>query len=125
MNPTSIIESAKENVAAGRSRAVLVLNHGQDLVQSGTQTLRSAKDVLLGAGNEIKEVIVRTKDELRATLQEGRERLHHKIANIATPTRKEAAAERKMKVKAKKQRKRDAEEVSEGPDAGPASTLPA
>ncbi|TDU23324.1 hypothetical protein DFR24_4850 [Panacagrimonas perspica] len=124
MNPTSIIESAKENVAAGRSKVTLVLSHGQDLVQSGTQTLHCAKDVLLGAGHDIKKVVVRTKDELRRTLQEGRERLHHKLTNIATPTRKEAAAARKVDVKAKKQRKRDAE-VNEGPDVDPASPLPA
>jgi uncharacterized phage infection (PIP) family protein YhgE len=123
MNPTSLFESAKQGVATGRSKAILVLNHGQDLVQSGTQTLHSARDVLLGAGLEIKKVIVRTQDELRSTLAEGRERLRHKLANIATPTRKEEAAARKMRVKAKKQRKRDADEGSDAPGADPVAPM--
>lgn len=108
MNPKSIVESVKEGVAEARSKVEMVAAHSQDVVKTGAQTLHAAKGVVVEAGREAAQLAVKTKDELKRTLKEGASQLGEKMARIATPTRREEAAARKLEVKAKKQRKREA-----------------
>jgi len=119
MTPSTLLETVKQNVVSAQSAAGMVIHHGQDLVKTGVDTLRTAQDVLAGARRDVTQVVVRTRDELLATFKEGRGRLSYKLSHLATPTRKEQAEARKEAVKAKKQRKRrDAGSVDENAGAG-------
>ena len=120
MTPSTIIESVRTNVISARAKAGLVATHGQDLLRTGVQTLRDARDVITSAGREVQDVAARAREELWTTLQTGRDQIGHKFTHLATPTRKEEAEARKLEVKARKQRKRaaaqqDAEEETQVP----------
>lgn len=107
MTPSTLIESVKHNLSTAQATAGMVVTHGQDLVKTGVDTLRSAQDVLAGARRDVASVVVRTRDELLTTFKEGREQIGYQLSHLATPTRKEQAQARKAEVKARKQRKRD------------------
>lgn len=99
MAADSLLGNVKEKVE-------LVRAHAPGVLQSGVETLRAAQQVVAGAGREAGEMLDRTKDQLKQTLRDGASRIGQKLANIATPTRKEVAEARKEEVKAKKRSKR-------------------
>lgn len=108
MNPKSLVESVKEGVSEARSKVEMVTAHGQEVVKTGAKTLHAAKEVVIEGAREAVQVATRTKDELKRTLKEGATQVGEKLSRLATPTRKEQAAARKVEIKAKKERKRTA-----------------
>jgi hypothetical protein len=116
MTAGKIVETVKDAVAEARSKAGLVGAHGKDVLETGAQTLHAAREVVAEAGRQAAQVVTQTRDELKRTLREGAAQIGDKLARIATPTRKEQAAAHKAEVKAKKQRKRAAQD-----DAPPAA----
>lgn len=108
---------------AAQATAGIIVTHGQDLIQTGVETLRTAASVLAGARRELHVVAVRTRGELRTTFLDGQLQLKHKLSHLAVPTRKEQAAAHKADVKAKKLRKRSekAHENTDGPADGQAA----
>ena len=89
-----------------KDKVELVKAHAPGVVQTGVETLKAAQEVVKGARREAGEVFDRTKDQLKQTFKDGASRIGQKLANIATPTHKEAAEARKEEVKAKKRAKR-------------------
>jgi hypothetical protein len=120
MKAEALLTSVHDRVSAAQSKASLVASHSKDLLITGLDTAQAVKGVLANAAHEAFAVASRTKEELKATLRQGREKVSHKLANLTTPTRMEQAAARKLEVKARKQRKREAER-SEPSSAEPAS----
>jgi hypothetical protein len=116
MKSTEVIETVKSNLADAKSKGGMIVAHGQDIVHTGVETLKAAKDVVVGAGREALDVATRAKDELKRTLTEGASQVGHKVSHLATPTHKEEAAARKAEVKAKKQRKRSETEAPASED---------
>lgn len=102
-----------------KDKVELVKAHAPDVVKTGVDTLRAAQEVVAGARREAGLVLEKTKDGLRRTLKEGADKIGQKLANIATPTRKEQAEARKEEVKAKKRAKR-----SEAAEAAPQAAAP-
>lgn len=118
MTTPTLLDSLKHNVRTAQATAGIVVNHSQDLVHTGIETLGSAKDVLADAQRDVRSVVSRASAELRSTFKEGREKLSYKLRHLDTPTRKEAAEARKLEVRAKKRHKSQKTDV----DTGPAST---
>ena len=87
--------------------AKTLVNHGQEVVKAGVETLSAAKNVVADAGRETAEVLSRKKEELKQTLKDGAAQVGEKLARIAQPTRKEQALARKAEVKAKKRAKQE------------------
>jgi hypothetical protein len=78
-----------------KDKVELVKAHAPDVLKTGVDTIREARQVL-----------DRTKDELKKTLKQGAEKIGHQLANLATPTRKEQAEAKKEEVKEKKRARR-------------------
>jgi hypothetical protein len=106
MNANQITETVKGAVAGARSRAELIGSHGRQVVQTGTETLQAAREVVVNGGHQAVDVLAQTRDELRRTLKDGAARIGHQLSHLATPTHKEEAVARKEAVKDKKQRRR-------------------
>lgn len=106
MDTSKIVETVKGAVSGAKDKVELIKAHGQDVIQTGAQTLQAAKGVVVEGGQETAKVLTHTKEELQRTLKEGADKLGHKLSHLATPTRKEQAEAHKAEVKEKKQRKR-------------------
>ena len=106
MNTSTIVETVKDAVSGAKDKVELIKAHGQDVIQTGAQTLQTAKGVVVEGGQETAKVLAHTKDELQRTLKEGAAQISHKLSHLATPTRKEQAEAHKSVIKEKKQRKR-------------------
>ena len=105
MKERNLVQIAQARVSDARSTAEMVAAHGQDVVQTGIETLQAARTVVKDAGREAIDLLTRTNDNLRKTLKEGVDRVGGKISRIATPTHKEQAEARKAEIKAKKRAK--------------------
>lgn len=114
MSPNKIVETVKDAVAEARNKAEMISSHGQEVIQTGAQTLQAAKEVVVQGGRDAAKVLTHTKDELQRTLKEGVAQIGDKLTRLATPTHREEAAARKAAVKEKKQRKRGANQQSSG-----------
>lgn len=97
---------AESLIGTVKHKVELVKAHAPDVVKTGVDTLRAAQEVVAGARREAGLVLEKTKDGLKRTLKEGADKIGQKLANIATPTRKEQAEARKEEVKAKKRARR-------------------
>jgi hypothetical protein len=109
MSPKSVVETFKEGVGGAKSKAAMVVAHGQEVVKTGVETLQAAKNVIVEGGRETAGVLTRTKAELKRTLTDGASHVGDKLSRIATPNRREQAEMRKMEVRQKKRDKRGQE----------------
>ncbi|HUP91742.1 MAG TPA: hypothetical protein VM074_05790 [Solimonas sp.] len=117
MTAKKIVETVKETVATAKGKAGMIGAHGKDVIGVGAQTLQAAKEVVVEAGRQASGVLSNTRDELKRTLKEGASQIGEKLANIASPTRKEEAVAHKQEIQAKKQRKRAEQRESEMTEA--------
>ncbi len=108
MTAAKIVESIRETFTSATSKAKMVGAHSQDVAKVGARTLRAAKDVVTQCGRDTAQVLSRSREELKRTLIEGAAEVGERLSRIATPTRKEEALARKLEVKAKKKRSREA-----------------
>jgi hypothetical protein len=106
MDATSVIQSVKDRASGARDTIQRVAAHSPAVIKSGKQTLRAAREVVATAKRDAKTLAVRTKDDLKRTLQEGAAEIGDRLSRLATPTRKEMAEARKQEIKAKKQSRR-------------------
>lgn len=114
---STIVETVKDVVADARSKLEMFGAHGQEVLQTGVQTLQAAKDVVAAGGRDAVQVLSHTGEELQRTLKDGAAQIGEKLSRIATPTRKEQAASRKAEVKARKQQRQAGSRESAAPTA--------
>lgn len=112
MTAHNLIDTVKDAVTDARSKAELVGAHSRGVLDLGSQTLQTAKDVIVQGGRDAVAVLVHTREELKRTLNEGVAQMGERLSRIATPTRKEEALARKTEVKDKKRQKRAAQNES-------------
>lgn len=107
MEAKSIVDSVNQNVSNAKLQAQRIISHGEGVLNAGTQSLQSAKSVVVKGGRDVAQVVRETAEELKRTLREGVNDVGEKLSRIATPTHKEQWIDRKNAVKAKKRRKRE------------------
>ncbi|EIT68901.1 MULTISPECIES: hypothetical protein [Hydrocarboniphaga] len=107
MEAKSIVDSVNDNVSNAKLQAQRLISHGEGVLNAGTQSLQSAKAVVVKGGKDVVHVVKETAEELKRTLKEGVNDVSEKLSRIATPTHKEQWIDRKNAVKAKKRRKRE------------------
>lgn len=93
-------------VSTVKEKASLVAAHAPDVVKTGAETLKAAREVVDHSRRDAKLLLERTRDELKQTLKQGADQVRHKLAHLAEPTHKEQAEAKKAAVKAKKRARR-------------------
>ena len=107
MEAKSIVDSVSQNVSNAKLQAQRIISHGEGVLNAGTQSLQSARSVVVKGGRDVVHVVKETAEELKRTLKDGVNDVGEKLSRIATPTHKEQWIDRKNAVKAKKRRKRE------------------
>lgn len=97
MNATSVIQSVKDRAVGARSTIEVIAAHSPAVIQSGTKTLRAAKEVVANAKREARVLAMRTKDDLKLTMKEGAAEIGDRLLRLATATREDLAEARKEK----------------------------
>lgn len=117
MNAREVVDSIKQHVGETRGKVVMAAAHGQDVIHTGGETLRAARQIVVTASREAASLVIRTRDDLVVTLKQGASQVADKLSRLTTPTRKEVAMARKAQVKEKKKRKRAEAARDPAPDS--------
>ena len=86
MEAKSIVYSVNQNVSNAKLQAQRIISHGEGVLNAGTQSLQSAKSVVVKGGRDVVQVVRDTAEELKRTLREGVNDVGEKLSRIATPS---------------------------------------